>query len=63
MNCYALAQHCPPGQGIDREGKKYLAASEYWIDVIKGDNAWRIKKWVMKVVWTQGNSSVIERAG
>jgi hypothetical protein len=35
LNCYALAQHCLKREGIDGTGKKYLAASEDWIDMIK----------------------------
>ncbi|KAE9365555.1 hypothetical protein N431DRAFT_420746 [Stipitochalara longipes BDJ] len=63
LNCYALAQHCPPGKGRDVEGKKYLAASEYWIDFVKEKDEWKIKKWVMKVIWTQGDASVMQRPG
>jgi SnoaL-like domain len=63
LNCYALAQHCLKGQGMDAGGKKYLAASEYWIDFVKGDAGWGIEKWVMKVIWTQGDSSVMQRPG
>ena len=35
LNCYALAQHCLKREGIDGTGKKYLAASEDWVDMIK----------------------------
>jgi len=48
---------------MDGEGRKYLAASEYWIDFVKGDGDWRIKKWVMNVIWTQGDASVMQRSG
>jgi hypothetical protein len=61
LNCYALAQHCPPGTGRDGAGKKYLAASEYWVDVVKEGGEWRIEKWVMKVIWTQGDVEVMQR--
>lgn len=63
LKCYALAQHCPPGEGMNGEGRKYLAASEYWIDFVKEDSDWRIKIWVMKIIWTQGDASVMQKTG
>jgi hypothetical protein len=63
LNCYALAQHCLKGEGMNDAGKKYLAASEYWVDFEKGDGGWGIKKWVMKIIWTQGDASVLQRSG
>ena len=63
LNCYALAQHCRPGEGIQPDGKKYLAASEYWVDVLKEGGEWRIKSWDMKIIWTQGDASVMQRLG
>jgi SnoaL-like domain len=63
LNCYALAQHCPKGEGMNAEGRKYLAASEYWVDFAKGEEGWGIKKWVMKIIWTQGDASVLQRQG
>ena len=61
LNCYALAQHCLEGEGMKPDGKKYLAASEYWVDFVKGDVGWGAEKWVMKIIWTQGDASVMQR--
>lgn len=63
LGCYALAQHCLPGKGTDVDGKKFLAASEYWIDLVKDekDGLWKIKAWVVKFIWTQGDASVMQR--
>jgi hypothetical protein len=64
LSAYALAQHCPPGKGNEADGLKYLAASEYFIDLVKGcDGQWKIKKWAMKIIWTQGDASVMQRPG
>ena len=63
LNCYALAQHCAPGNGMQPDGKKYLAASEYRVDVVKEGGEWRIKSWDMKIIWTQGDASVMQRPG
>lgn len=65
LGCYALAQHCEPGKGAEVDGKKYLAASEYWIDLVQDekDGSWKIKTWVMKIIWTQGDASVLQRSG
>ncbi|PMD19908.1 hypothetical protein NA56DRAFT_646809 [Hyaloscypha hepaticicola] len=66
LNCYALAQHCLKGEGMDGTGRKYLAASEYWVDLVKVEGqsgGWGITKWVMKIIWTQGDASVMKRSG
>jgi hypothetical protein len=63
LNCYALAQHCLPGEGMVPDGKKYLAASEYWVETVKEGKEWRIKSWDMKIIWTQGDASVMQRPG
>jgi len=65
LTAYALAQHCPPGRGKEPDGPKYLVGGEYWIDLIRddGDGLWKIKKWVLKVIWTQGDASVMQRPG
>jgi hypothetical protein len=65
LTANALAQHCPPGKGEELDGPKYLAASRYFIDLVKdeSDGLWKIKKWAMKIVWTQGDASVMQRPG
>jgi hypothetical protein len=65
LTAFALAQHCPPGRGEEMDGPKYLAASEYFIDVLKDetDGIWKIKKWTAKLIWTQGDASVMQRPG
>lgn len=60
---YALAQHCPPGRGKEPDGPKYLTGGEYWIDLVRdeSDGLWKIKKWVLDIVWRQGDASVMQR--
>ena len=62
FNAYALAQHCPPGTGLELDGRKYLAASEYFIDLVKvEDGSWKVKKWEMNIIWQQGDHTVMQR--
>ena len=63
LTAYALAQHCPPGKGKEPDASKYLAGGEYCIDLIKdeADGLWKIKKWVLNVIWSQGDASVMQR--
>lgn len=62
LTANALAQHCPPGRGLETDGPKFLAGGKYFIDLVK-DNTnglWKIKKWVLKTIWRQGEASVLE---
>lgn len=59
-----IAQHGPPGRGMEVDGPKLLAGGRYWVDVVKDekDGLWKVKKWAMKVVWKQGDESVVQSA-
>jgi hypothetical protein len=60
---YAMAQHCPPGKGRETDGPKYLVGGEYALDLVKddGDGLWKIKKFVLKIIWKQGDALVMGR--
>jgi SnoaL-like domain len=62
LTCYALAQHCPPGRGKEPDGPKLLVGGEYLVDLVKDekDGLWKIKKWVLDVIWRQGDRSVMQ---
>ena len=61
LTCYALAQHCPPGRGTEPNGPKLMVGGEYRIDLVrdKGDGLWKVKKWVLDVLWRQGGAEVM----
>lgn len=64
LTAYALAQHSPQGKGIEPDGLKYLVAAEYFIDLLKDESGeWKIKKWAMKILWKQGDPSIMQRPG
>jgi hypothetical protein len=65
LTATSLAQHCPPGRGREPDGPKYLVGGEYSADVIKdnADGVWKIKKWALRVIWAQGDSSVMQSHG
>lgn len=60
LSAFALAQHCPLGRGVEPDGPKFVGAGEYIIDLVldKADNLWKVKKWVLDLIWTQGDPSV-----
>lgn len=63
LTAYALGQHCPPGKGKEPDAPKFLVCGEFWIDAVKdkGDGLWKIKKWILDIIWRQGDASVMER--
>ena len=61
LTATATAQHCPPGRGREPDGPKFLVGSQYSVDLFKDETgAWKIKKWVLSVTWTQGEPSVMQ---
>ena len=56
----SMAQHCPPGRGKEPDGPKFMVSGEYSADVIKVDGIWKLKDCALRVVWTQGDPSVME---
>ncbi|CAK7243192.1 MAG: hypothetical protein STHCBS139747_004703 [Sporothrix thermara] len=57
-----MAQHCPGGRGKEPDGPKYLVGGNYMVDLVKvpADGVWKIKKLVVKMIWAQGDPSVME---
>ncbi len=61
LTAYAVAQHCPPGRGREPDGPKFMAGGEYAIDLEKdgASGEWKIRKWVLHLVWRQGDASIM----
>ncbi|OKL64559.1 hypothetical protein UA08_00833 [Talaromyces atroroseus] len=58
--CQALAQHFRPGEGMTPGAPHFLAAGVYDIEAIKEkDGQWKIKSWVLRVRWSQGDFSIM----
>ncbi|CAK7227033.1 hypothetical protein SBRCBS47491_006432 [Sporothrix bragantina] len=62
LTAVSLAQHCPEGRGREPDGPKYLVGGNYRVDLIKdpADGVWKIKKWVIKVIWSEGDRTILE---
>ncbi|ERS97130.1 uncharacterized protein SPSK_02804 [Sporothrix schenckii 1099-18] len=62
LTTVSLAQHCPAGRGKEPDGPKYLVAGEYTADMVRdaADGVWKIKKWVLKINWAQGDASILD---
>lgn len=65
LTAYAQAQHCPPGRGAEPDSPKLMTGGEYLMDLVKDeeDGLWKIEKWALKVIWMQGDRSVMQRPG
>ncbi len=63
ITAYALALHCPPGRGKEVDAPKYLVAGEYQMELVRHDEDGlrKVRKWVLGVIWKQGDSSVMGR--
>lgn len=58
----AIAQHYLPGQGQEKDARNFLAGTRYYFELAKDESdSWKIEKYVLKIVWTQGHISVMQR--
>ena len=57
LTAKAIAQHCPPDKGGEPDSLYLMTGAMYFIDLVKneGDGLWKAKKWVMKLIWRQGD--------
>jgi hypothetical protein len=57
---FVLAQHCEAGKGRDPAAPKWLVGGSYEVDLVRTErNEWKVKKYVVDVIWNQGDSSVM----
>ena len=61
LSTYVLTQHCPPGQGTELDGPKFLVGGNYDMDVVKDakDGLWKIRRCILTVLWQQGDQSIM----
>jgi hypothetical protein len=59
VTCSALAQHVRPGKGFEPGPNKFLAGALYLCDVVKVGDLWKIKTWNAKIIWADGDPSVM----
>ncbi|CRG88989.1 hypothetical protein PISL3812_06024 [Talaromyces islandicus] len=63
LTSYSLAQHYRAGEGLKREGQQLLTGGIYYVDLKedKGDGLWKVKKWTLKFLWSEGDMSIVGR--
>lgn len=63
LTAYTAVAHAAPGTGRIPDSEKYITGVEYRVDLVKdtGDGLWKIKKWIVDVLWTHGNPEIIQQ--
>jgi len=61
LTAYVLAQHFKTGDGPDEHAKSLLTGSQYFVDVVKdpADGLWKLKKLTWKLIWREGDRSIV----
>ncbi|KFY04593.1 hypothetical protein V491_09301 [Pseudogymnoascus sp. VKM F-3775] len=61
MTAHAISYHVKPEDALKEEDTSYTAACLYDIDLVKdgNDGLWKIKKWILKILWTTGDKAVL----
>jgi len=61
MTANAVAYHWNPKDAFLPDSKAFISGGLYHIDVVKdSDGLWKTKKWTLKMLWTQGDRSVMD---
>jgi hypothetical protein len=58
LMCNALNQHMRAGEGFKQEKDNFLAGSIYEMEYVKEEGGWKIAKWVLRIIYTQGTRAV-----
>jgi len=58
---HALAQHYRRGEGRDPKAPRYLTGNMYFVELAKdgSDGLWKIKNFDLKVIWREGDPSIV----
>jgi hypothetical protein len=60
LTAHVLAQHYRPGEGLLGDSKGVLVGGLYFVDLVRNpDDDWRITTWKIKMIWKDGDESVI----
>jgi hypothetical protein len=60
LTAHILAQHYRPGEGLLGDSKGVLVGGLYFVDLVRNpDDDWRITTWKIKMIWKDGDESVI----
>ena len=57
--CNAQNQHMRAGEGHKEAKDYFLAGSLYDIDFVKEEDGWKMCKWALSIIYTQGTMAVI----
>lgn len=61
LTANALAQHFRPGQAQVPNAPHFLAGATYDVQAMKeADGQWKIKTWILKVIWAEGSREVMQ---
>lgn len=54
----ALNQHYPPGMGLSGISRWSFVGSRYRLEMVLEDSEWRIRSWVLSIVWRHGDKEL-----
>lgn len=61
-SCTSVAQHVRPGKGFDQGPHRLLGGGFYICDLIKEDDLWKVKQWMVKPTWYDGDPAIAYEA-
>ena len=56
----SLGSHFRKGEGLDIEKKSFTVGTKWMAEVVKDGEDWKIRKAELKVLWAEGDLSIME---
>ena len=60
VTCYVIGSHYRKGEGLDIAKKGFTAGTKWMAEVVKDGEEWKIRKAGIKVLWAEGDMSMMK---
>ena len=60
VTCYVVGSHYRKGEGLDVSKKGFMAGTKWTAEVVSEDADWKIRKAGIKVLWAEGDMSMMK---
>ena len=60
VTCYTIGSHYRTGEALNIEKTGFMASTRWKAEVVKEGEDWKIRKAELKVLWAEGDASIMK---